>query len=251
MNAMAKDCLEIKEITKSYHKRRVLNSVTDSFDTGFHALLGPNGAGKSTLMGIMCGCIRPDSGELFLGEQKITDMPQSYRDEIRILFQDPPLFENYSAEDVMKYGGILFGLKRSRVLDDTEQNLKKVGLFDERRMKVRQMSGGMKKRLAIAQTLMGDFRILFLDEATAGLDISERDRFRVLMEELKTDHIILMSTHILSDVEMISDEIHILGAGELKDHISLRSVPKEERSSQMIREQYLRMIGEQSDSVVV
>lgn len=236
---MVDSCLKTENISKRFGKKQILYDVTDEFGMGFHALLGPNGAGKSTYLNCICGCLKPSWGDIIYQGQRVNHMPVAYRKDIRVLFQKPPLFANYTVKETMIYGGMLCGLTRAEQEEQTEALLIKVGLENEYKKKVYELSGGMKQRLAIAQTLLGNAKLLLLDEPTVGLDIGERDHFRQIMMEIKTNHIVIMSTHILSDIEQIADEIHILSEGHICGRLNLRNQASESRSSMMIRKYYL------------
>jgi len=206
--------LKVEDITKKYKKKCALDRISLSFEEGICGLIGPNGSGKSTLLGVLCGAVKPDDGKIIMDDKIVTNMPVDYRNMIRVLYQKPPLIPDYTVKQTMEYGGILYGIEKTDLKMQTEVLLEKVGLSDCLHMKTMSLSGGMKQRLAIAQMLLGEAKILLFDEPTAGLDILERLRFKKIIENLKKDHIIIFSTHIYSDLEDLADRIVILENGK-------------------------------------
>ena len=211
--------VHIDELTKVYGgKVRALDGVDLEIPTGMFGLLGPNGAGKTTLMRILAGILRPTSGSVRAGDHDAAT--EAGRTEIKrvlgYLPQDLGLYPDLKAWEFLDYVGILKGLenkkaRRSRV----EELLETVGLTDVSGRKLKGFSGGMRRRVGIAQALLNDPRLLIVDEPTAGLDPEERIRFRNLLSDLAGDRTVLLSTHIVEDVAQTSRELAVLAGGRV------------------------------------
>ena len=182
---------------------------------GVHALLGPNGAGKSTLMRIVAGVLRPTEGQVLVDGEEIIAMGERYRELLGYLPQSFGLYKRFTAERFLMYMAALKGLDKRSASQKVTEMLKLVNLEDVRHVKVGKFSGGMKQRLGIAQALLNDPKILIVDEPTAGLDPKERIRFRNILSELSTNRIVLLSTHIISDVEFVAQDILVVKDGQL------------------------------------
>ena len=206
--------LKVSGLSKEYKKKRALDNVDLEFTAGVCGLLGPNGSGKSTLLNIICGAVKANSGKILLDENDVSSIPLSYRKIIRVLYQKPPLIPEYTVIQTMEYGGVLYGIAKKEMRAQADELLAKVGLSDCTHLKTSSLSGGMKQRLAIAQMLLGDAKILLFDEPTAGLDITERLKFKKIVEGLKKEHIIIYSTHIYSDLEDLADRLVVLENGK-------------------------------------
>lgn len=207
--------LTIKALTKQFGAKTAVNQVTAELGVGVYGLLGANGAGKTTLMRMLCGILNPTSGSVAFDGQPIAAMDEAYRDLLGYLPQDFGYYPDFSAEEFMWYIAALKGLPLSAGKLKTKQLLTLVALSDVARKKIRTFSGGMRQRLGIAQAMLNDPRFLVLDEPTAGLDPKERVRFRNLIADLAKDKIVLLSTHIVSDVEYIADQILVMKKGTL------------------------------------
>ncbi|WP_067936047.1 ABC transporter ATP-binding protein [Alicyclobacillus kakegawensis] len=207
--------LQIDSVSKVYRGQAALSQIDVTFSKGVHSLLGPNGSGKSTLMRIMAGMLKPSSGRVLLDGEDIVQMGERYRDILGYLPQSFGLYKNFTAERFLLYISALKGLDKALAAERIEEALHAVHLQDARHRKIRTFSGGMKQRLGIAQALLNDPQILILDEPTAGLDPQERIRFRNLISRMALDRIVILSTHILSDVEFVSQRIVLIRAGRL------------------------------------
>lgn len=207
--------LEIKNLTKSYGKKNANNNITLTLENGVYGLLGPNGAGKTTLMKQIATLIKPTSGEIVYNGKNIYSIEDNYRGIIGYLPQEFGAYKNFSAKKFLQYVAALKGVDKSEANNKIDELLKLVGLYEVRNKAVGKFSGGMKRRVGIAQVLLNDPKIIILDEPTAGLDPQERTRFRNLLSEISKDKIIILSTHIISDIESIAKETIMIKEGEI------------------------------------
>lgn len=207
--------LSLNALTKQFKGFAAVNGVSCSMSGGVYGLLGVNGAGKTTLMRMLCTLIPPSSGSINLDGQDIFQMGAEYRRILGYLPQDFGCYPDFSAEDYLRYVASIKALPRALSLRRINDLLHRVGLEQARKKKVKTFSGGMKRRLGIAQAMLNDPSILILDEPTAGLDPNERIRFRNLISELAQDRLVLLSTHIVSDVEYIAGQIFLMKDGEI------------------------------------
>lgn len=211
-------CLEIKEISKSYHKKQALCAVSAMIRPGITALLGPNGAGKSTLLHIISTLLPPTSGEVLYGGQNISALKDTYLAKLSVQFQNQPMYKNYTAEEYLVFCSALKGLPKETAAAQGQQLLEYFGMADSRKKKIGTCSGGMRQRLALCGTFLGSPEIILLDEPSAGLDIYEREALKSYLCSLKEKAIVLVSTHIVSDIENIADQILLLNAGQIHAH---------------------------------
>lgn len=205
--------LELDRLTKQYGPKIAVDRVSATLRPGVYGLLGANGAGKTTIMSMICGILRPSSGEIRLDGKSISDLGGDYRARLGYLPQDFGYYPEFTALDFMEYMAALKGVDAREAHARSLQLLDRVGLAGEERRRIRTFSGGMKQRLGIAQAVLNDPDVLVLDEPTAGLDPKERVRFRNLIAGFAADKIVLLSTHIVSDVEYIADSILMMRAG--------------------------------------
>lgn len=207
--------LEIKNLTKSYGNKNANNNITLTLENGVYGLLGPNGAGKTTLMKQICTLIKPTEGEIIYNGKNICSIEDEYRGFLGYLPQEFGVYKNFSAKKFLQYVAALKNLNKKDANKKIDELLNLVGLYDVRNKAVGKFSGGMKRRVGIAQALLNDPEIIILDEPTAGLDPQERTRFRNLLSDISKDKIIILSTHIISDIESIAKETIMIKNGEI------------------------------------
>lgn len=205
--------IEIKNLSKAYSSKKALNNVSLTLNEGIYGILGPNGSGKTTLINLLIDNVKRTSGEILLDGEEILSLGAEYRDMIGYMPQQQALYNDFSAYMYLKYMCSVKGIRHGNEL--ISKMLKKVNLYDVRNSKTGTFSGGMKQRLMFVQALLNDPKILILDEPTAGLDPKEHINFRNMLAELSQDKIILLATHIVSDIECIADEVLLLKKGDL------------------------------------
>lgn len=210
--------LKLTQLTKQYGSKTAIDHVNLTLGQGVYGLLGPNGAGKTTLMRLLCDLQTPSSGKITLDGQEIAGLGETYRNLLGYLPQHFGYYPDSTAWDFLMYVAALKGISEPQAKQKASELLEAVGLSEKTQQKIKTFSGGMKQRLGIAQALLNNPRILILDEPTAGLDPKERVRFRNLISSLAKDRIILLSTHIVSDIESIADKIIILKDGQLLNY---------------------------------
>ena len=205
-------------LTKTFSSFPAVNNLSYTMDTGVYGLLGVNGAGKTTLMRMLCTLLTPTSGTITWDGQDIFSLGSAYRNLLGYLPQDFGYYPDFSVQDYLLYIASIKGLRPATARQRMQNLLEQVGLTQVRRQKMKKLSGGMKRRAGIAQAMLNDPKILILDEPTAGLDPKERIRFRNLISELAENRLVLLSTHIVSDVEYIADQILLMMDGSLVHH---------------------------------
>ena len=221
--------LEIKNISKTYKKGTVkaLDDFSVTLTPGVYGLLGPNGAGKSTLMNIITDNLNADSGEVLYDGENIKKLGKDYRSVLGYMPQQQGLYDDFTLNRFLWYMSALKGLKKKDAKEKITSLLETVNLTESAYKKLGGFSGGMKQRALIAQALLNNPKILILDEPTAGLDPKERIRIRNFISEIAEDKIVLISTHVVSDIEFIAKEIILLKEGKLISHNTCNSLTKE------------------------
>ena len=207
--------LELRELTKRYGDLTALDSFTLTFEPGIYGILGANGAGKSTMMNLITDNLKRDSGEILFDGRDILEMGDEFRAVLGYMPQQQGIYERMTAESFVSYIGRLKGIKGKELRRQVGDVLKLTNLDNVRHKAVGQFSGGMKQRALLAQALLGDPKVLILDEPTAGLDPRERIRIREFISELAKDRIVLLATHIVTDIESIADKVILMKKGKL------------------------------------
>lgn len=205
--------LVVNNVSKKYGDFLALEEINLEFNNGVYALLAPNGAGKTTLIKMLTTLIFPTKGEILYNGTDIISLDDEYRDKIGYLPQDFGYYRNYTPTKFLLYLAALKGIEENKAKEKIKELLKLVALEDVANKKMKKFSGGMIQRVGVAQALLNNPKILILDEPTAGLDPKERVRFRNLLSDLSRDRIVIISTHIVSDIEFISNEVIMI-----KDH---------------------------------
>lgn len=208
--------LKLYKLTKKFSGTEAVSSVSYTFSEGVYGLLGVNGAGKTTLMRMMCGLLHPSEGKITCNGEDIFRMEETYRQRLGYLPQEFGFYPEFSVYDYLMYIASLKGLRPAVAKRRIEILLSQVGMKSQKHKKMKKLSGGMKRRVGIAQAMLNNPEILILDEPTAGLDPNERIRFRNLISELSKDRMVLLSTHIVSDIEYIADQILLMEGGKLR-----------------------------------
>ena len=209
--------MELKtiELTKKFGSKTAVNALNITLTNGVYGLLGANGAGKTTFMRLLCNIQNPTSGTILLNGKNIMGLGEKYRNLLGYLPQNFGYYPDFSAYDFLLYISALKGLDEKLARKRSKELLEAVDLSRDSRRKIKTFSGGMKQRLGIAQAMLNNPHILILDEPTAGLDPKERVRFRNLISAFSKDRIVILSTHIVSDVEFIAEKILMMKSGQI------------------------------------
>lgn len=207
--------LEIEDLTKKFQDTTAVSHVSYEMEKGVYGLLGVNGAGKTTLMRMLCTLLKPSSGRILLDGGDIFEMGAAYRKILGYLPQDFGFYPDLTVKDYLMYIASIKGVHRTAARKRVKELLEQVGLSKAADKKMKKLSGGMKRRVGIAQAMLNHPAILILDEPTSGLDPNERIRFRNLISEFSRDRLVLLSTHIVSDIESIANETLLMKDGEI------------------------------------
>ena len=247
--------LILNNVTKKYGDTVALDCFTYSFVPGIYGILGANGAGKSTMMNLITDNLRRDGGDITYDGTEIRELGAGYRKLLGYMTQEHALFEGMTAESFLVYMCRLKDIPGKIIKDEVSRVLHQVNLEDERHNTIDSFSGGMKQRMLLAQALLGDPKILILDEPTSGLDPKERVRFRNNLKEISKDRIVLLATHIVSDLEAVADEILLLRKGRLlrsgTPEELIESLPEDTvpvLHSLSLEDVYLYYLGEDDDA---
>ena len=210
--------LEVTGVAKQYKRGRVkaLDSVSLTFTPGIYGLLGPNGAGKSTLLNILTGSLRADAGQVKWNGTEIAKIPLDYRKILGYAPQHQGLYEEFTANRFLWYLAALKGIPKKEAAKEIQEVLQVVGLSDQQNRRLGTFSGGMKQRILIAQALLGNPKLLILDEPTAGLDPQERIHIRNFISRISANRIVILATHVVQDIAGIAKEIILLGNGKVR-----------------------------------
>lgn len=207
--------LELKNVTKTYKHKNANENINLTLESGVYGLLGPNGAGKSTLMKQMATITSPTSGKILYNNKDVLSLDEEYRAVVGYLPQDFDAYKNFKAKEFLMYMAALKGMDKKESKKRVDELLELVGLSQVSNKLVSKFSGGMKRRVGIAQALLNNPKILILDEPTAGLDPQERTRFRNLLSQIGKDTIVILSTHIISDIESVAKETIMIKDGKV------------------------------------
>ena len=231
--------LSVRHVTKKYGNFTALSDVSLEFGNGVYALLAPNGAGKTTLMKMMATLLFPTEGEILWDGTEINRLGAKYREILGYLPQQFGYYKSYSPKSYLMYLAALKGMDKKTAKAKIDEVLKMVALENDAKKRMRKFSGGMLQRVGIAQALLNDPKLLILDEPTAGLDPKERVRFRNMISALGRDRTVILSTHIVSDIESIADQVILL-----KDHQVIGCNPMETICSMLQGRVYETRISE-------
>ena len=221
--------LSIDRLTKHFGRKIAVDCVSAALTPGVYGLLGANGAGKTTLMRMLCAILEPTSGEVRLDGKDVVAMGEAYRDVLGYLPQDFGYYPSYTAAEFLSYIAALKGIPRDAAGKKVQKLLHMLDLAAVADKKIKTFSGGMKQRVGIAQALLNDPQVLILDEPTSGLDPKERVRLRNLLSEYAGNKIVILSTHIVSDVEAIADQVFIMNAGRFIAHGTVQELAQQVR----------------------
>ncbi len=210
--------LELMNLNKRYKSVHALKDFNYRFTEGVYGLLGPNGAGKSTLMNLITDNLEPDEGNIFFCGSDIRELKDAYLKEIGYMPQQQNLYRNFTGVRFLYYMAALKGLSKKKADKQIPELLRMVNLTEEANKKMGAYSGGMKQRILIAQALLGDPKLVIMDEPTAGLDPKERIRIRNIISQASFQRIVIVATHVVSDIEFISKEILLMKKGEIAEH---------------------------------
>ena len=236
--------LKMEGLTKHYGSKVALDHLSFTMTKGVYGLLGPNGAGKSTMMNILAGNLRPTSGRVYWNGTDVQELGKEYRALLGFMPQQQALYPEFRGREFLYYMAALEQMPRGLVQKRVETVLSLVGLTSAGDARIRTYSGGMKQRLLLASALLGDPKLLILDEPTAGLDPKERVRLRELLATMAQDRIILVATHVVSDVETVATEVILLRAGKIVDAAPVQELIEKYAPGQGLEEVYLAVFGE-------
>lgn len=207
--------LSVEHLSKSFKTKKAVNDVSFTLEEGIHALLGANGSGKTTLMRMICGILKADDGVVKMDDIQILGNYQEYTRVLGYLPQNAGFYMDFKVEAFLTYIGVLKCMDKSFCEKKIEELLTRLNLHDVRKKKLRHLSGGMLQRVGIAQALLNHPKVLILDEPSSGLDPKERIALRQLLSHVGKDTIVILSTHIVSDVETIADDLMIMKEGKI------------------------------------
>lgn len=242
--------LELCNITKKYKEKSALNGVSLSLEQGIYGLLGPNGAGKSTLMNVITGNLQPTSGAVKWNGESLKALGPDYRSLLGYAPQQQGMYDTFSGRRFLSYMATLKGISKKDMPKETERVLSYVNMTEAADRPIGTYSGGMKQRILIAQAMLGDPKLVVLDEPTAGLDPKERVRIRERISLLADGKIILVSTHVVSDIAPIAKEIILIKAGSIVDQGFVEALCRKYQASQL-EEVYMKLFGEEEAHVSV
>lgn len=238
--------LTLQGITKNYKEKKALQNIFLELDCGIYGLLGPNGAGKSTLMNIITGNSKPDGGAVLWNGRDIGLLGETFRSVIGYAPQQQGLYTSFTGRRFLSYMAALKGIPGKEVSGEITRVLSYVNMEEAADRTIGGYSGGMKQRILIAQAILGDPKLLVLDEPTAGLDPKERVRIREQIKALSGDKIIVVSTHVVSDIAPIAKEILLIRAGSILDRGTVSDLCEKYGNSSDLEEVYMHVFGEEN-----
>lgn len=241
--------LTLCDITKRYKDKTALENVSLELGCGIYGLLGPNGAGKSTLMNIITGNIKPSAGKVLWNGTDINDLKGKFRSVIGYAPQQQGMYNSFSGRRFLSYMAALKGIPKREVKAEIERVLLYVNMREAADRAIGTYSGGMKQRILIAQAVLGDPKLVVMDEPTAGLDPKERVHIRERLGELSENKTILISTHVVSDIAPIAKEILLIQSGHITDRDTVENLCSKYDGCRDLEEVYLRIFGEEEDHV--
>ena len=236
--------LELCNISKKYKEKIALKDVSLKLDNGIYGLLGPNGAGKSTLMNIITGNLEPTEGTIKWEGKEVKELESNYRSLLGYAPQQQGMYETFSGRRFLSYMATLKGIPKSSMEDEINRVLLYVNMVEKSNQKIGTYSGGMKQRILIAQAIIGNPKLVILDEPTAGLDPKERVRIRERIAELSKDKIILVSTHVVSDIESIAKKIILIKTGKIIDYANVNGLCDKYNATNL-EDVYMKIFGEE------
>ena len=216
--------LVLDNLTKEFGEFVAVDHVNLTMTNGVYGLLGVNGAGKTTLMRMLCTLLKPTGGDIYCNGKDIFQLDGEYRNLLGYLPQDFGFYPEFSVKDYLFYIAAIKGIRPIVARKRAKELIARVGLTKVENKKLKKLSGGMKRRVGIAQAMLNNPQILILDEPTAGLDPNERIRFRNLISELSEERLVLLSTHIVSDIEYIANEILMMKGGAIVNEGTLDEI---------------------------
>lgn len=209
--------LKVDSLSKRYGKKNALHKLSFTLSEGVYGLLGPNGAGKSTFMNILTGNVTADSGNIYWNGSNIKEKhtERKFKEQLGYMPQAPVIYRGFTVYEFLNYIAVLKGLEKKQGEEQIKELLSKLELTDMKEKQLTELSGGMRQRAMLAQAMLGNPKILILDEPTAGLDPKQRIAVRNLIAEIAFDKIVIIATHVVQDVEFISKEILLIGDGAI------------------------------------
>ena len=241
--------LELKTITKKYDDKYALQDISLTLSEGIYGILGPNGAGKSTLMTIITENLQADGGQVLWDGKSIQEWGAEYRAILGYAPQQQGLYDTFTGRRFLSYMGALKEISKNRIKSEIEESAAYVNLLEKLDRPIGTYSGGMKQRLLIAQAMMGRPKLIVLDEPTAGLDPKERVSIREKIKELAEGKIILMATHVVSDIQSIAKEIIILQSGQIAAKDSVEALCSQFGEAKDLEAVYMAIFGEEASYV--
>lgn len=238
--------LELFEISKKYKNKTALCNVSLTLEPGIYGLLGPNGAGKSTLMNIITGNLCADSGMVKWNGENVQSMGAAYRSLLGYAPQQQGMYDAFSGRRFLSYMATLKGIPKKAVPDEIQRVLTCVNMTEAADRMTGTYSGGMKQRILIAQAILGTPKLVVLDEPTSGLDPKERVRIREMISAFSADRIILVSTHVVSDIESIASQIILIKSGQIASQASVEELCQKYQASHL-EEVYMKLFGEEEN----